>query len=180
MQRPSGGLEQHTAPAVLGTHSTASLPQPPLQANLGSSPQAPAFTAATQPWQQLSGPVSPALRPVARQPSLPSRPPSPLLLSGSSSPAAAAPGDGLWAVPPAMLAAQLAPSLPFYNCSQVAAQCEAERQLTLLQQLKSSMVVAGSAPASSFGAPNSVLCSWGGCTRGQELEQQLRWLPGQC
>ncbi|PRW39236.1 hypothetical protein C2E21_7108 [Chlorella sorokiniana] len=74
---------------------------------------------------------------------------------------------------------KLAPSLPFYSCSQVAAQCEAERQLTLLQQLKASMAVAGSTTASSCGSPVITAGGWNrNGSFAQEMEQPPRWLPG--
>ncbi len=157
-------------PAGLSTPSSATL-----ACSGGMHTPASAPASAAQPWQQLQGPVSPAPQIVVRQLSLPSHPPSPLLLAGSTSPVAAAPAGELWAaVPPATLAAQLAPSLPFYECSQVAARCEAERQLTLLQQLKASMAVGGSsAAASSCGSPS------GGLGQAQTEGPPVRWLPGE-
>ena len=168
LQRPSGEAHAVQRPAGLSTPSSATL-----ACSGGMHTPASAPASAAQPWQQLQGPVSPAPQIVVRQLSLPSHPPSPLLLAGSTSPAAAAPADELWAaVPPATLAAQLAPSLPFYECSQVAARCEAERQLTLLQQLKASMAVGGSsAAASSCGS-----LSGGGLT--QTEVPPMQWLPG--
>ncbi|PRW39062.1 hypothetical protein C2E21_7102 [Chlorella sorokiniana] len=162
-------------PTVNSMASRASSPMPRHFSSLGA---AGCTIAAAEPWQPLQGPVSPVPRPLARQPSLPTHSPSRFLLNASE--AAASASEELWAaVPPSTLAAQLAPSLPFYSCSQVAAQCEAERQLTLLQQLKASMAVGGSTTASSCGSPTIAAGGWGrNSSMAQEMEQPPRWLPG--
>ncbi len=153
-------------------------------------------------WQLPFPPAAssaPPRLPVSRQLSLPGEPPSPLALGGHGNGTSAGGGggggdaanagsrelgawaaDALCAVPPAELAAQLAPSLPFYSSSQAAAEREAERQLSLLQQLKSSIAAATQPSASSCGSPFG-LSGGGGAT--VKAGMQTGWshphLPGQ-
>ncbi|PRW45335.1 hypothetical protein C2E21_5855 [Chlorella sorokiniana] len=182
LKRPAVELDGRAVqlPAGLSMPSMPSMVPNHAQAPLSGSAEASAYSPTCQPWQQVQGPVSPLPRRLARQPLLPTRRPSPLLLAGCSSPAAAAPAGELWSA----LAAQLAPSLPFYSCSQVAAHCEAERQLSLLQQLKSSVAAVGCGTANTCGSPRGGaghVPGWGEhcCMRGPEADLlPPHWLPG--
>lgn len=159
LQRLHSALKGQSA-EQRGAFSMPSMALEPTQGMLANSRTLPAHAPASpaeQGGQQLQGPASPVPQAFARQLSLPPHPPSPLLLASGScppSPADVVQAGGLWeAVPPATLAAHLAPSLPLYSCSQAAAQHEAERQIALLQQLKASMAAAGSTAASSCSSP---------------------------
>ena len=158
---------------------------------LPASPELPAFGGIAERWQlpHVAASPAPLQLPVARQLSLASQPPSPPFAGGSSLSGSGCSSMGgtscglgamaaeqVWTAPPAELAAQLAPSLPFYSCSQVAAQHEAERQLSLLQQLKASVATVCRPSVSGCGSPQQPA---GGCATSLQFEMQSpSRLPG--
>lgn len=189
LQRPSQAeFTPPQPPPGLRTPSTSDKLSLLVQERPATASRLPALCGTSAQWQLPFPPVpnsAPPQLPVSRQLALPADPPSPLGAGGHNSGGlgggsshggsggeaaseggyglgASAAADPLWAVAPAELAVQLAPSLPLYSSSQVAAEREAERQLSLLQQLKCSIAAATQPSASSCGSPFGRAGSSGG------------------
>ncbi len=187
LQRPGqreDGEQALSLPPGLRTPSTPDL----LRASAlpVASAQAQRSPSAAQQWQHMSYQVAVASSPPQHKQVARSLPPSfqPPAAEGCSNVLGG--GSGGMAAPVqgstgelSCLAAQLAPSLSFYSCSQVAAHNEAERQLSLLQRLKTSLETTSQPSASCCGSPPGVPAALGcGGAAQREMLQPPHSLPG--